>query len=87
MIIREKDFTIEYLYLNVISFNQWQILAEKCFDTDCIDYINAVMNAKIIFYSNLQKKEYNKTFNELNLHKINILDNLNKAKLKRKIHA
>lgn len=90
MKIREKLFTIDYLLLNTITFEKWQVLAENCFDTDYIDYINAVMNAKVIFNKDFIKtemQEYHNTLDHLNLHKSNIINqaNFNKVKTKRKI--
>ena len=90
MKIREKIYTIDYLSLNPITFEKWQLLAENCFDTDYIDYINAVMNAKIIFnemFRRTEEKEYLDTLDNLNLHKINIINKLTSdtVKIKRKI--
>ena len=90
MKIREKNYTIDYLMLNTVVFEKWQVLAENCFDTDYIDYINAVMNAKVIFnkdFIRTEEIEYQTTLEHLQLHKSNILNQLSgeNVKVKRKI--
>jgi hypothetical protein len=87
MKIREKHFTIDYLLSNKITFKNWQILAENCFDTDYIDFIDAVMNARIIFNNKLEEFCYQNTLTELMLHRSNIIQQVNnKVRVKRKIH-
>lgn len=91
MKIREKNFTIDYLLLNTITFEKWQVLAENCFDTDYIDYINAVINARVVFnreFIKTEEMEYQNTIDHLNMHKSNIIDQLTggTVKVKRKIH-
>ena len=91
MKIREKNYTIDYLLLNTITFEKWQVLAENCFDTDYIDYINAVINAKVVFnkiFIKTEEMEYQNTIDSLNMHKSNIINQLasDNIKIKRKIH-
>ena len=85
MKIREKLFTVEYIKSNVIKFDKWQILAENCYDTDCIDFIDAVINSKVLIKNELEELLHNTINAELIDHKENILNQVNKTKLK-KIH-
>ena len=90
MKIREKNYTIDYLLLNTITFEKWQVLAENCFDTDYIDYINAVINAKVVFnkiFIKTEEMEYQNTIDSLNMHKSNIINQLSSNTVKvKKIH-
>lgn len=87
MKIREKKYTIDYVENNMITFEKWQVLAENCFDTDYIDFINAVLNTKVLFYTKLEEECYQNTILELIMHRSNIINQMNnKGKTKIKIH-
>ena len=89
MRIREKNYTINYIANNTVTFEKWQVLAENCFDTDYIDFINAVLSTNVIFYTKIEEMCYNKTILEIITHRSNIINkqiNENNKKINKKIH-
>lgn len=81
------EYTTNYLLSDTITYNKWLNYVEKCFNTDCIDYIDVVINSKIkfnndIYVKQIEKKEYQKKFIELLLYRNNLINKIEKSKRK-----
>ena len=84
MKIREHKYTLDYLYSERIPFSKWGVLAENCFDTDYLEFINAVINAKVLFNTKIEEISYENTILELIDYRSKIIGQLRNNKVKRK---
>ena len=91
MRILEDKYMIDYLKMNTVPYDKWQLLAENCFnkgfDDSYINYIDSVITAKVSFNSSFKKIEkidYQNMIMDLILRRFDIVNqrNINKSKIK-----
>lgn len=88
MRILDNIYMTDYLKKHTVSYRNWQVLAEICFDKGFddkyINYINSVLSANVLINNPIEKMDYQNMRESLILLKFDIINQHNSIKIKNK---